>query len=93
MKTIENKDLIMYKGIIYIPDSLKNRVMDWYPTHLVHLGSTRMLHSIQAIMHWHGIRKDVEKYVKTCNVCQRCKKNKKKYGHLPPKKAETTPWK
>ena len=29
-------------------------------THLVHPGSTRMLHSIQATMHWHGIRKDVE---------------------------------
>ena len=83
MKTIENKDLIMYKGKIYIPDSLKNCMMDWYHSP----NSTRMLHSIQATMHWHGIRKDVEKYVKTCDVCQCCKKNKKKYGHLPPKKA------
>ena len=78
MKTIENKDLIMYKGKIYIPDSLKNRLMDWYHTHLVHPGSTRMLHSIQATMHWHGIRKDVEKYVRTAmyvNVARKTRKN------------------
>ena len=44
-------------------------------------------------MHWHGMRKDIENFVKTCDVCQCCKKQKKKYGHLPPKQAETTPWK
>ena len=44
-------------------------------------------------MHWHGIRKDIEEYVQKCDVCQRCKKQRKKYGLLPPKAAETTPWK
>ena len=27
-----------------------------------------------------------------CDACQRTKRNKKKYGHLPPKQAETIPW-
>ncbi len=27
-----------------------------------------------------------------CPICQRNKKQCKKYGHLPPKEAETTPW-
>ena len=48
---------------------------------------------MQTILHWHGIRKDVEKYVQKCDICQRCKKKKNKYGHLPPKEAETIPWK
>ena len=93
LKKVEGQRLVTYKSKIYIPDSLKNRVMDWYHTYLVHPGSTRMLNSIQTLMHWHGMRKDVDKFVTTCDVCQRCKKQKKKYGHLPPKQAETTPWK
>ena len=76
-KRIEGKDLIMYKKQIYIPNSLKDRVMEWYHTYLVHPGSTRMLSTIQRIMHWHGMRKDIEEYVQKCDVCQRCKKQRK----------------
>ena len=83
----------MYKKRIYIPEVLRERIMEWYHIQLVHPGSTRMISTIQASMYWHGMKKDVEQYVKTCDVCQRCKKQKKKYGHLPPKKAETIPWK
>ena len=79
-KRVQGKDLIMYKKRIYIPNSLKDRVMEWYHTYLVHPGSTRMLSTIQGIMHWHGMRKDIEEYVQKCDVCQRCKKQRKKYG-------------
>ena len=34
----------------------------------------------------------IECYVKTCHNCQLSKKQRKKYGHLPPKQAETIPW-
>ena len=61
----------------YVPEVLQERVMEWYHTQLVHSGSTRMISTIQASMYWHGMRKDVEQYVKTCDVCQRCKKQKK----------------
>ena len=54
--------------------------MEWYHMYLVHPGSTRMLSTIQGIMHWHGMRKDIEEYVQKCDVCQRCKKQRKKYG-------------
>ena len=91
LKTIEGKEIIMYEDKIYVPDTLKDRVMEWYHTLLVHAGSTRMLSTIQATMNWHGIRKDIDTYVKTCHTCQITKKQKKKYGHLPPKTAETTP--
>ena len=93
LKRVEGKELITYKGKIYIPTSLRTRILHWYHTYLVHPGSTRMLQTIQTTMHWHGIRQQVEDYVKTCPVCQLTKKQRKKYGHLPAKKAETTPWK
>ena len=52
-----------------------------------------MISTIQSTMHWHGMRRDIEHFLKTCDICQRCKKQKRKNGHLPSKKAETTPWK
>ena len=43
---------------------------------------------------WRNMKMDVEHTVKTCTVCQHCKKTRKKYGKLPPKQADTesTPW-
>ena len=35
---------------------------------------------------------DVRKHVSTCDACQRCKRQKKKYGHLPAKEPERGPW-
>ena len=84
IKKIEGQDLIMYRNRIYVPTTLRERVMDWYHTYLLHPSSTRMLSTIQSTMHWHGMRKDIEHFVKTCNICERCKKQKKKYGHLLP---------
>ncbi len=37
-------------------------------------------------------RTDVLKHVKKCPNCQKAKKQKKKYGHVPPKIAESQPW-
>ena len=34
----------------------------------------------------------IEAYIKTCHKCQLTKKQRKKYGKLPPKKAETIAW-
>ena len=36
--------------------------------------------------------KDVEQYCKKCPICQTTKVSKKKYGLLPAKEAEATPW-
>ena len=50
-----------------------------------------MEQSIKSVYTWTNLRKDVERYCKTCNVCQRCKQSCKiKYGLLPEKKGEIT---
>ena len=41
---------------------------------------------------WQGLRNTVHDVCSKCDICQHTKHTKKKYGHLPPKVAETTPW-
>jgi Integrase zinc binding domain len=41
---------------------------------------------------WPGLSSDVEKYIKSCHQCQRCKNPCKKYGHLPFKDIDQNPW-
>ena len=44
--------------------------------------------------YWPNLQKDIRKYVGTCDICQKCKKQKPKYGWLPEKEAEAeaVPW-
>jgi hypothetical protein len=41
---------------------------------------------------WPNLRSHVQTFCKTCCTCQLFKKQRKKYGHLPPKEAEELPW-
>ena len=43
-------------------------------------------------MTWPGLTQDVERLCSTCQVCQLTKKERKKYGLMPPKIAESDPW-
>ena len=43
---VEGKHLVHYKEKIVVPATLKERVMYWFHTYLVHPGSTRMLKTI-----------------------------------------------
>jgi hypothetical protein len=40
-------------------------------------------------MTWTGLTQDVERLCSTCQICQMTKKERKKYGLLPPKIAES----
>ena len=42
--------------------------MEWYHTYLVHPGSTRMISTIQGIMHWHGMRKILKDMSKNVTI-------------------------
>ena len=69
------------------------RVLDWYHNILVHPGEKRMEESIQSLYAWKSLRTDVLQYCKTCDICQRCKKTRrKKYGLSPEKVGEITKW-
>jgi transposase InsO family protein len=92
MKHIEGYDLLCFKDKIYIPQSLRQRVLSWYHEYLLHPGQTRTEQTIRNTMTWPGLTQDVERFCSACPVCQLTKKERKKYGLLPPKTAESDPW-
>ena len=89
---VENVELIHYDGKIYIPKPLRQRIISWYHQYLIHPGRTRMEATIRHNFTWPGLTPEIEEHCKTCPSCQLFKKQRKKYGHLPPKKAEINPW-
>ena len=91
--TLEGYDLITENEKIYIPDSLQARVVAWYHEYLSHPGQNRTEQTLRQHFTWPKLRQHVEYYCKTCKSCQKNKRQKKKYGHLPPKEAEAFPWK
>jgi len=90
---LESCELVTYNGKIVVPKKLQGRVIAWYHEYLRHPGQTRMEATLRQTLTWPNLRQDVERYVRTCRLCQVYKGNRKKYGHLPVKNAEMpVPW-
>ena len=88
----KTRSLICYSEKIAIPRTLRQHVVQWYHDNLCHPGQDRTEETIRQHFHWPTLRDDVQKLCNTCDVCQRTKNNKKKYGKLPMKVAEAEPW-
>ena len=58
-----------------------------------HFGQMKTFELIHRDFKWKGLRKDVKKFVSTCEVCQRCKKGRHlPYGLLMPLAPPKMPW-
>ena len=70
------------------------RTVQWYHDTLCHPGETRTEQTIRQHYWWRNLSEDIDihQFCKKSPVCQKTKTSKKKYGHLPEKKAEATPW-
>ena len=91
---LEDEELISHNGKVMVPEALQDRLVDQYHTLLNHPGMTRMEATMRHVFDFRGLREKVEQCCRTCHICQLTKKQKKKYGHLPPKEAEDAiPWK
>jgi hypothetical protein len=86
-RNIERSTVITYEKNIYIPHSLRKRIVGWYHTYLQHPGITRMEATLMQNLTCPNIRKDVETAVKSCHECQIGKKVRKEYGEVPEKLA------
>ena len=84
--------LICYKNKIVIPTTLQRSIVEWYHNHLCHPGIVRTEATIRKHFYWKGLRQTVLDVCSKCHTCQLTKKGKKKYGKLPSKQAEATPW-
>ena len=89
-----HKVLTTLENRLVVPRKLQERILAWYHLYLRHPGSTRMYETMKIGFWWNNMRQDVDYTVRTCTVCQKNKKTRKKYGKLPPKQAETEskPW-
>ena len=93
LKVIDSVDVLLYDNVhLIIPTKLQNNVVQWYHHYLMHPGYDRLEGIIAASMYWKSLRTDVRMHTKKCVACQLGKKRKSQYGHLPPKIAETVPW-
>ena len=90
--TVEGVEVITHHKKIYIPRQLQLRVVAWYHEYLVHPGQSRTEATIRQHFTWPKLREHVYDFCRTCPQCQVQKKQRKKYGHLPAKEAEVTPW-
>jgi hypothetical protein len=55
------------------------------PTFAGHFGVIRTLKKLKEVFYWPGMRKDVERYIKSCDSCQKVKASKQsKLGPLNP---------
>jgi hypothetical protein len=87
-RIVERSTVITYDNKIYIPISLRKRIVWWYHTYLQHTGITRMEATLRQNITWPNLINDVEAAVTNFHECQIGKKVRKKYGDLPEKLAE-----
>ena len=86
--------LICKDNKIVVPKKLQRKATEWYHTHLLHPGETRMELTMGQHFGWTNMRKTVQQVCRrACTTCQKLKARNKKYGMLPPKaNPETIPW-
>jgi transposase InsO family protein len=85
--------LVTRENKIVLPTSMQKKAVDWYHEILCHPGETRTELTMGQHFCWKGMRTTVVDVCKRCPTCQRNKLSWKKYGELPAKEAEVTPWK
>jgi hypothetical protein len=86
------RQLVCKNDKIVIHKALQERVIIWYHETLCHSGINRTEKTISQHLWWPKLREHVTRYVTHCPTCQKNKKQRKKYGHLPEKLAESDPW-
>ena len=91
-KVVNLQEVVLENGKIFIPKNLRRRTLQWFHHWLCHPGETRLEQTIPQTMTWPKLRQEVRTYVRTCHRCQMSKRNKRNYGHLPPKTAHKIPW-
>ena len=84
----------MYQNRIYVPKSLRGRLLAWYHEYLCHPGGLRLANTLKQVCYWSGMTNHAVKLCKRCPTCQRFKKRSTRYGKLPPKDVSTEcePW-
>ena len=70
---------------------MRQRLMKWYHTNLLHLGATRLYYTMKSVMFWPKMATEIKNFVKDCQDCKNAKPQRK-YGKLPEKQEDNKPW-
>ena len=90
---LDTVELVTYQGKIYVPKELRNKTLEWYHYYLNHPGGERLYNTLRQVCYWEGMARQANNFCKKCQVCQKHKPRRQKYGKLPPKNVgELTPW-
>ena len=82
------------KWRIFVPKTLRQPLINWYHDNLLHAGQRRMEESVLRYFTWPGCTADIERFVKSCETCQKNKStNTGRAGKIPLKDPpEYEPW-
>jgi hypothetical protein len=74
---LDNDEIIMYRGIIYVPNSqeLKNLILEEMHNvpYVGHLGYQRIIAAVKSQYYWSGMKKEVVDFIVKCLECQKVK--------------------
>lgn len=59
--------------VLYIPKDAQRRVMHLVHDEGGHPGVYKTTEMLKSLVYWRGLSRDVKRYVKTCDLCQKCK--------------------
>ena len=82
----DNVEIICYYRKVYVLQTTRRRVLDWYNLYFNQPGGSRL--EKKEVFYWKGLVTQAKLHAKPCKICQRLKKRKTMYGHLPPKNIE-----
>ena len=93
MQALDDVKIICYDRKIYVPQSMRRRVLYWYHFYLNRPDGCRLAKTILEVCYRKGLFTQSELFAKTCKIFQQFKNRKTLYGHLPPKNiSELKPW-
>ena len=76
--------LWMYNGKVFVPKEARAPMAEWFHENLLHAGPQRTSATMRQHFDWPGAVAQIEKYIKKCPKCQKCKlTGVKKYGKVP----------
>jgi len=88
-------DLLCWKNRIYVPEGLRQRIIQSEHDSKVagHFGRDRTMELISRNFYWTNMEREVRKYCSECDICQRTKAPRHaKYGLLHPLELACKPW-
>jgi hypothetical protein len=87
--------ILLYKKRVYVGESLRNQVLSFVHASPIagHAGFDKTIQRARKDFVWPGMKSDVKKFIKECDVCQRVKaENLSPAGLLQPLPIPDRPW-